>query len=216
MANNAKVMDSIKSFLLKMKACDADIPEELAEDACSMVEEVKDALSEEEVKGKDEAPVEETKDGCGKDEAVTKEELNKAVEDSMVAVLKKLGFVKDSAMASLDELENKLGEEKSEDEMNEENVTVDPEKMNDSAKRDLIKAVKPVIASVSDAKQRKILSDSFAKALNMVTSTTDKYSEILDIAKSNSKDSMPQAKSSDYDFGMEIAKKYNPHYKEEN
>ena len=46
MANNAKVMDSIKSFLLKMKANDENIPEELAQDACEMVEAVKDALCE--------------------------------------------------------------------------------------------------------------------------------------------------------------------------
>lgn len=222
MANNVRVMSSIKDFLIKLKACDANIPEELAEDACSMVEEVKDALAEEELEikdsCKDEEPEEEKKEDS-KDEAVTKEELNKAVEDSMTRVLRNLGLIKDSAMESLDELENKLGEEKkeSDDEMNEEEVTVDPEKMNDSVRRELLRAVKPVIANVKDAKQRKILSDSFAKALKMNQASTTDYATILNIAKSNAKDAMSKpTNTSDYDFGMEIAKKYNPHYKEEN
>ena len=222
MANNVRVMSSIKDFLIKLKACDANIPEELAEDACSMVEEVKDALAEEELEikdsCKDEEPEEEKKEDS-KDEAVTKEELNKVVEDSMTRVLRNLGLIKDSAMESLDELENKLGEEKkeSDDEMNEEEVTVDPEKMNDSVRRELLRAVKPVIANVKDAKQRKILSDSFAKALKMNQASTTDYATILNIAKSNAKDAMSKpTNTSDYDFGMEIAKKYNPHYKEEN
>lgn len=222
MANNVRVMSSIKDFLIKLKACDANIPEELAEDACSMVEEVKDALAEEELEikdsCKDEEPEEEKKEDS-KDEAVTKEELNKVVEDSMTRVLRNLGLIKDSAMQSLDELENKLGEEKkeSDDEMNEEEVTVDPEKMNDSVRRELLRAVKPVIANVKDAKQRKILSDSFAKALKMNQASTTDYATILNIAKSNANDAMSKpTNTSDYDFGMEIAKKYNPHYKEEN
>jgi hypothetical protein len=153
------------------------------------------------------------------EEKAAKEELNKAVEDSMTRVLRNLGLIKDSAMQSLDELENKLGEEKkeSDDEMNEEEVTVDPEKMNDSVRRELLRAVKPVIANVKDAKQRKILSDSFAKALKMNQASTTDYATILNIAKSNAKDAMSKpTNTSDYDFGMEIAKKYNPHYKEEN
>ena len=48
MANNKKVMDSIKEFLERMKACDEAIPEDLAEDALEMVEGVKDALCEDE------------------------------------------------------------------------------------------------------------------------------------------------------------------------
>lgn len=74
MANNAKVMDSIKSFLLKMKANDENIPEELAQDACEMVESVKDALCE------DEEVIEEKKEEEVKDED-PKEDIDKKVED---------------------------------------------------------------------------------------------------------------------------------------
>lgn len=214
MANSAKVMESIKDFLIKMKANDEAIPEELAKDACEMVENVKDALCEDENPietenpVKDEEPAEKTED---------EEAIETKVEDAMVKVMRKYGLIKDGAMAALDELENKLGEEETTDVYGEEKVTEDPEKINDSAKRELLRQIKPVIANVKDAKQRKILADAFAKSMNMNFKTAD-YSAILSASKSAVKDSAikKSASVSDDDFGMQIARKYNPHYKEEN
>ena len=40
MANNKRAMGAIRDFLIKMKALDTEIPEELAEDALEMTEEV--------------------------------------------------------------------------------------------------------------------------------------------------------------------------------
>lgn len=209
MANNAKVMDSIKSFLLKMKANDENIPEELAQDACEMVESVKDALCEcDEV-------IEEKKEEEVKDED-PKEDIDKKVEDAMVNVMRKYGLIKDGAMTSLDELEKKLGEEETEDVDGEEKVTEDPEKINDSARRQLLKQVKPIIAGVKDSAQRKALADAFAKSLGMNKQTAD-YSAILSASRSAVKDSKIKNPNpvSDADFGMEIARKYNPHYMKE-
>ena len=209
MANNAKVMDSIKSFLLKMKANDENIPEELAQDACEMVEAVKDALCEcDEV-------IEEKKEDEVKDED-PKEDINKKVEDAMVNVMRKYGLIKDGAMTSLDELEKKLGEEETEDVDGEEKVTEDPEKINDSARRQLLKQVKPIIAGVKDSAQRKALADAFAKSLGMNNQTAD-YSAVLSASRSAVKDSKIKNPNpvSDADFGMEIARKYNPHYMKE-
>ena len=211
MANNAKVMDSIKSFLLKMKANDENIPEELAQDACEMVEAVKDALCE------CDEDIEEKKEEEVKDED-PKEDIDKKVEDAMVNVMRKYGLIKDGAMTSLDELEKKLSEEETEDVDGEEKVTEDPEKINDSAKRELLRQIKPVIANVKDAKQRKALADAFAKSMNMSSTTAD-YGAIFKASKSAVKDSVIKKQSfvSDEDFGMQIARKYNPHYmKEEN
>ena len=211
MANNAKVMDSIKSFLLKMKANDENIPEELAQDACEMVEAVKDALCE------CDEDIEEKKEDEVKDED-PKEDIDKRVEDAMVNVMRKYGLIKDGAMAALDELENKLGEEETTDVDGEEKVTEDPEKINDSAKRELLRQIKPVIANVKDARQRKALADAFAKSMNMSSTTAD-YGAIFKASKSAVKDSAIKKQSfvSDEDFGMQIARKYNPHYmKEEN
>ena len=209
MANNAKVMDSIKSFLLKMKANDENIPEELAQDACEMVEAVKDALCEcDEV-------IEEKKEEEVKDED-PKEDIDKKVEDAMVNVMRKYSLIKDGAMTSLDELEKKLGEEETDDVDGEEKVTEDPEKINDSARRQLLKQVKPIIAGVKDSAQRKALADAFAKSLGMNNQTAD-YSAVLSASRSAVKDSKIKNPNpvSDADFGMEIARKYNPHYMKE-
>lgn len=209
MANNAKVMDSIKSFLLKMKANDENIPEELAQDACEMVEAVKDALCE------DEEVIEEKNEEEVKDED-PKEDIDKKVEDAMVNVMRKYGLIKDGAMTSLDELEKKLGEEETEDVDGEEKVTEDPEKINDSARRQLLKQVKPIIAGVKDSAQRKALADAFAKSLGMNKQTAD-YGAVLSASRSAVKDSQIKNPNSvsDADFGMEIARKYNPHYMKE-
>lgn len=215
MANNAKVMESIKNFLIKMKANDEAIPEELAQDACEMVEEVKDALCEDENPIETENPV---KDEDPEEKETEKVDIDKKVEDAMVNVMRKYGLIKDGAMSALDELENKLGKEETTDVDGEEKVTEDPEKINDSAKRELLRQIKPVIANVKDAKQRKALADAFAKSMSMSSTTAD-YGAIFKASKSAVKDSAikKQASVSDEDFGMQIARKYNPHYmKEEN
>lgn len=222
MANEARVMGAIKNFLLKMKALDEAIPEDLAEDALEMTEEVKDALCEEETAKdsdlggdnpvEDEEPVEEEE----------KVDIDKKVEDAFVKVMCKYGLIKDSAMASLDELETKLSEaQETEDVEGEEEVTVDPEVMNDSAKRELLRAIKPAIASVKDSKTRKLLADNFAKAIGGVSSTTSDYASIMQAVANNTRKAVSEKKQTvdhsveDVDFGMEIAKRFNPHYMKE-
>lgn len=212
MANNAKVMSSIKDFLIKLKALDEAIPEELANDALAMTEEVKDALDEEcEEKAEDTDP-NEGKKTDDEEECEEKVDIDKKVEDAMTKVLKKYGLITDSAMSALDELEKEVKEE----DADEDDVTVDPEKMNDSSSvRAMLKIVKPAIASVKDAKTRKILADNFAKAMKF--GTGDQYGMVMNISKqaaASMKDSKPETKDTS-DFGMEIAKKWNPHYKEE-
>ena len=180
-----------------------------------MVEEVKDALCEDENPIETENPV---KDEDPEEKETEKVDIDKKVEDAMVNVMRKYGLIKDGAMSALDELENKLGEEETTDVDGEEKVTEDPEKINDSAKRELLRQIKPVIANVKDAKQRKALADAFAKSMSMCSTTAD-YGAIFKASKSAVKDSAikKQASVSDEDFGMQIARKYNPHYmKEEN
>lgn len=224
MANNIKVMSSIKNFLERMKARDEDIPEELAQDALEMVEEVKDALCEDAglqmfEKNSTEDEDKEDKEDKAKDSEETEEVIEKKVEDAMTKVLRKYGLIKDGSMESLDELEKKLVAESSTDEDGEEEVTEDPKNINDSARMELLRSIKPVIANVKDAKQRKILADSFAKAIGLSVNTVD-YGSILSATKKSAQDSMSKIKNktsdADYDFGMEVARRWNPHYKEEN
>ena len=209
MANNAKVMSSVKDFLLKMKALDEAIPEELAKDALEMTEHIKDALCDE-----DPDVLEVTKDEDPKPE---ENNMEGKVEDAMVKVLKKYGLIKDSSMSALDELEEGCKTEV-EDEDGEEEVTVDPEKMNDEAIK-LLRKVKPVIASINDSNTRKQVSDAFAKALKMSVGHVDQYGDIMTMARMSAKDSMSKKQKStqdaDYEFGMDLAKRFNPHYMKE-
>lgn len=207
MANSRKVRDSIKGFLEKMRAMDEAIPQELAEDALEMTEEVNDALNELETIDEGEEIVKEKEKSEG---------VESKVEDALVKVMRKYGLIEDGAMKNLDEIEEKI-EEKLEDECGVDEVTVAPEKINDSAAeiRNFIRQIKPVIASVKDSKQRKALADSVANIAKI--SMNDQYSEIYNVTRKSSKDAMnnkAKAKDSDFDFGMEIAKKFNPHYKE--
>ena len=207
MANNAKVMSSVKDFLLKMKALDEAIPEELAKDALEMTENIKDALCDE-----DPNPLQITEDEDPKPE---ENNMEGKVEDAMVKVLKKYGLIKDSSMSALDELEEGCCAE--DEEEGEEEVTVDPEKMNDAMT--LLRTVKPVIAGIKDSKTRKQVSDAFAKALKMSVGTNEQYGQMMAMARMSAKDSMAKKKQStqdaDYEFGMDLAKRFNPHYKKE-
>lgn len=207
MANNAKVMSSVKDFLLKMKALDEAIPEELAKDALEMTENIKDALCDE-----DPNPLQITEDEDPKPE---ENNMEGKVEDAMVKVLKKYGLIKDSSMSALDELEEGCSTE--DEEEGEEEVTVDPEKMNDAMT--LLRTVKPVIAGIKDSKTRKQVSDAFAKALKMSIGTNEQYGQMMTMARMSAKDSMSKKQKStqdaDYEFGMDLAKRFNPHYKKE-
>ena len=207
MANNAKVMSSVKDFLLKMKALDEAIPEELAKDALEMTENIKDALCDE-----DPNPLQITEDEDPKPE---ENNMEGKVEDAMVKVLKKYGLIKDSSMSALDELEEGCSAE--DEEEGEEEVTVDPEKMNDAMT--LLRTVKPVIAGIKDSKTRKQVSDAFAKALKMSVGTNEQYGQMMTMARMSAKDSMSKkqqtTQDADYEFGMDLAKRFNPHYKKE-
>ena len=207
MANNAKVMSSVKDFLLKMKALDEAIPEELAKDALEMTENIKDALCDE-----DPNPLQITEDEDPKPE---ENNMEGKVEDAMVKVLKKYGLIKDSSMSALDELEEGCSSE--DEEEGEEEVTVDPEKMNDAMT--LLRTVKPVIAGIKDSKTRKQVSDAFAKALKMSIGTNEQYGQMMAMARMSAKDSMTKkqqtTQDADYEFGMDLAKRFNPHYKKE-
>lgn len=213
MANEKRVRDAVRKFLTCMQAHDA-IPEELAEDALEMTEEVNDALCET-TEDEEANPLEITKDEDKPDD------LDKKVADGVVRALRELGFYKDPAMKALDELEveEKETEDEDPDDLtedadNEESVTVDPEKMKDSAT--LLRTMKPVIAAIKNPKERKKAADALARMIKVSRVTSSDYGTLMNIKqKKATKDSKAKAMDSDYDFGMSIAKRYNPHYKEE-
>lgn len=209
MANERKVMGSIKNFLEKMKALDTAIPEELADDALEMVEGVKDALCE------DEEEVVEEKE----------ESIEKKFEDAVSKVLLKHGIIKDNSMKSLDECMKETEDEeeeeeeiKIEDESGEEEVTVDPEKVKDNGAelRKQLSKIKPIIASISNPSERKKASDAIASIIKL--SKGNQYGDILRVSRTAANDAKKNStvvNDSDFDLGKNWAQKFNPHYMKE-
>lgn len=207
MANNAKIRSHIKDFLLKMKAMDEAIPEELSEDALEMVNGVNDAINEEtEDEGADVLEVTKDEDA--------EETTEKKIEDTLVKVLMKHGVIKDESMAALDAAESELEDTEDEDPDDDEDEEGTPS--NDSAAnvRKAIRSMKPIVASIKDAKQRKIMSDNLAALIGASGKANATYSDVLVATRNNkkAKDANPTQPASDDGFGMDIAKKFNPHY----
>ena len=207
--------DAIKNFLLKLKSMDeSTVSEEVVDAACEMAEEAS--------KAEDEEIKEETFSEDA--EAESFEELvERKAADAVSRALRAYG-IKDACTNALDELEAELEkeEEKDEDPSDEESVTIDPEKIDvkDSAEevKKAIRDMKPVLAAIEDPIARKKATDAFVKMARMNMSTTSTYADIQSAISNNGKkaiDSKPIVADADYDHGMDIAKRFNPHYMKE-
>ena len=207
--------DAIKNFLLKLKSMDeSTVSEEVVDAACEMAEEAS--------KAEDEEIKEETFSEDA--EAESFEELvERKAADAVSRALRAYG-IKDACTNALDELEAELEkeEEKDEDPSDEESVTIDPEKIDvkDSAEevKKAIRDMKPVLAAIEDPIARKKATDAFVKMARMNMSTTSTYADIQSAISNNCKkanDSKPIVADADYDHGMDIAKRFNPHYMKE-
>ena len=78
--------------------------------------------------------------------------------------------------------------------------------------------MKPVLAAIEDPIARKKATDAFVKMARMNMSTTSTYADIQSAISNNGKkanDSKPIVADADYDHGMDIAKRFNPHYMKE-
>lgn len=76
----------------------------------------------------------------------------------------------------------------------------------------LIKNLKPAVAAIPNEAQRKRAADSLAILIKGSMQQDAQYGELMQMRRRNAaKDSKPAV--DDYNLGREIAKKYNPHYK---
>ena len=74
----------------------------------------------------------------------------------------------------------------------------------------LLQTLKPAVAAIPKEAQRKRAADSLAILIKGSMQQDAQYGELMQMRRRNAaKDSQPD----DYDLGREIAKKYNPHYK---
>ena len=207
--------DAIKNFLLKLKSMDeSTVSEEVVDAACEMAEEAS--------KAEDEEIKEETFSEDAETESF-EELVERKAADAVSRALRAYG-IKDACTNALDELEAELEkeEEKDEDPSDEESVTIDPEKIDvkDSAEevKKAIRDMKPVLAAIEDPIARKKATDAFVKMARMNMTTTSTYADIQSAIGNNGKkanDSKPIVTDADYDHGMDIAKRFNPHYMKE-
>ena len=207
--------DAIKNFLLKLKSMDeSTVSEEVVDAACEMAEEA--------AKAEDEEIKEETFNEDAETESF-EELVERKAADAVSRSLRAYG-IKDACTNALDELEDELEkeEEKDEDPSSEESVTIDPEKIDskDSAEevKKAIRDMKPVLAAIEDPIARKKATDAFVKMARMNMSTTSTYADIQAAIGNNGKnanDSKSIVADADYDHGMDIAKRFNPHYMKE-
>lgn len=97
-----------------------------------------------------------------------------------------------------------------EEDIEEEAVPV-PQAARDAA-MELLKNLKPVVASIKNEAQRKRAADSLAVLIKGSMEQDAQYGQLLQMRrKSAARDS--EAYQDDYNYGREIAKKFNPHYK---
>lgn len=75
----------------------------------------------------------------------------------------------------------------------------------------LIKNLKPAVAAIPNEAQRKRAADSLVILIKGSMQQDAQYGELMQMRRNAAKDSKPAV--DDYNLGREIAKRYNPHYK---
>lgn len=170
----------------------------------------------------------------------TTEARFKKIEDALEAISSKLNPAqpaaepkKDALDALEEELQNKAPAAETAPAGDEDDVIEPPEDINaqDAAPEEdvegecvpnakeardaamaLIKNLKPAIAAIPNEAQRKRAADSLAILIKGSMQQDAQYGKLMQMRRRNAaKDSKPAV--DDYDLGREIAKKYNPHYK---
>lgn len=208
MAKNA-----IRNFLKKLKAMD-EVPEQIVDAACEMADEaVEEEKEEMKIQDEDEKKTEDDVPEVASEVSVSSKApaIETIVADAVSRALMKYGVIRDEAMENLDAC--------TEDADGEEEVTVDPEEIKDEETvKEIVKDVKPYIAGIKDSAVRKKIADSVAKLAKRNRQTTSGYGFIQQAVGNNRKQMMSDSaipEVDDYGVGMDIASKYNPHYKKE-
>lgn len=161
----------------------------------------------------------------------------KKIEDALEAISSKLNPAEPAAEPkkdALDALEEELQSKEPAAEPapagDEDDVIEPPEEINakdaepeeepvvpaSKAARDaamvLLKNLKPAVANIKNEAQRKRAADSLAVLIKGSMQQDAQYGELMQMRRrAATQDRKPAA--DDYDLGREIAKKYNPHYK---
>lgn len=161
----------------------------------------------------------------------------KKIEDALEAISAKLNPAPaaEPPKDALDALESELKQPEDEpaapaaddddvieppEQINAQDADVEPEggepACNPQEARDaamvLLQNLRPAVAAIPNEAQRKRAADSLATLIRGSMQQDSQYGELLQLRRKNAtRDSQPV--NDDYNLGREIAKKYNPHYK---
>lgn len=157
--------------------------------------------------------------------------------DSIKALAEKKNESEEDPEKAIDEVISKLEGSKGEDEdlPDEEEVTIEPEEITDEEpkeeeekspakdsfyKAQFLKQMKPIVAQIQDKAAKKKACDALINTVRM-KAPQGKDNSYAAIVKGRKKKAADKQKMSDAEYqekvqnlGMEIAKKFNPHYKE--
>lgn len=222
----SNVSDFVKAVGLKTLAADAE-PEEVQEMVEGLVDEKhqaeKDAepvVIEPEVESHDEE-IEELKDQIQNvkdaiyamldaDEDEVEDEDPEKIEDEETGV-EALDELEEELSTDEDVLEEVESVEESDEDIEENMEDEEQEEMTTDSILELAKVLKPIVASIPDARKRKRMSDSLAVVLRKhARKASDSSSSSYGRMLNRTSDSAYK----EVDLGKEIAKKFNPHYKE--
>lgn len=196
---------NIFAAMLKAFAKDAD-PDEVAE--------ALDALNQKD-NGEEKSKVLETPDE-GKESKTEDDDPMAGMASRIDALEEKLNKLysaeqKEGHEELIDENEELIDENDIEDEDMEE------EKEEIKVSKDSLISLRSAVAKIRNPQDRKRASDALSKVFGRISSNSDVYSQIKNISiksASKVKDSTPE-EDKFYNLGKEIARKWNPHYKEE-
>lgn len=238
---HSRVTDILAALGLKQYATDAE-PEEIMDAVNAMAEEKGDIKEKEEEPKEDKKPKASDTDPENKDVGL---QALEAKVDKLVEVVNKLvesdkevhkGVKPEDA---IDDAIAELSKESNEDEdPDEESVTISPEEMNEDGtpivseeekpknpipgadnayKIAALKAIKPVIAAITDPDAKKKACDALIASIKKPSTNKNTYASIVKGQKKTVKDKQNKdTKEKDYSqLGKDIAEKYNPHYKKE-
>lgn len=216
MSKKTKILAS----MLKSYAKDAS-PEELAE-AAELVGE-KDECAPEVQKDEEAGLLAKIKDMFTKGEAEKPAEEKPAEDEepSAPSLEERLAKLED-AVAQLTAVEKEEGhegldEEPKVDDVDEQILDADPEEEGESTEDSLVSVLKPVIAKIKDAADRKMVTDALKSSIRGdAAKGKNGYSTIMKAMEKSAAKMVQDSARPDYDnLGKEIAAKYNPHYKKE-
>lgn len=239
---NSRVTDILAALGLKHYATDAE-PEEIMDAVNAMAEEKGELKEEgeenkEKPEVKDEDPIQKCLEMCKQCMEMC-QQTNSKIDDLIKSdkEVHKDVNPEDAIDDAIAELSKDPDKDKDEDQ-DEDSVTISPEEMNeddapvaceeDKPKNPIpgadnaykiaaLKAMKPVIAAITDPEAKKKACDALiASVKKQADKKTNTYASIVNRQKKAAKDKQNKdTKEKDYSqLGKDIAKKYNPHYKE--